>query len=46
MVMAQKHLSEFLGPKTLRGRKQKDLIDMALIPYISLKELGTFLSAH
>jgi hypothetical protein len=46
MVMAQKHLSESLGPKTLRGRKQKDLIDMTLIPYVSLKELGTFLSAH
>lgn len=44
MVMDQKHLSESLGPKTLRGRKQKDLVDMTLIRYISLKELGTFLS--
>jgi len=42
--MDQKHLSESLGPKTLRGRKQKDLVDMTLIRYISLKELGTFLS--
>ncbi len=43
MVMDQKHLSESLGPKILRGRKQKDLIHMTLIPCISLKEIGTFL---